>query len=241
MRYMQLLNEGGNIFKDADGQIITRAITREEVPATLNWLEKLTKVPIRDNTIGSTGKKPTSGDIDVAVDAELTKKDDLYSKLLAWAATQPGTPKDWVRKSGISVHLKTPISGDPANGFVQTDFMFYHDIDFAKWMGAYDPNTQYKNADRIILMNSIAKHLGLKMSPDTGLVTRDTGRLISKDPDEIARIFIGPHAVRDDLNTVERIMAALATDPDREAKTADARDNFAMRGLDLDAAVGSDL
>jgi len=237
VRYQQLLNEGGNIFKDDKGQVTTRSISRDEVPSTLNWLEKITKIPVRGNTIGSTGRKPTSGDIDVAVDAELTKKDDLYNKLMAWAATQSGSPKDWIRKSGISIHLKTPISGDPSNGFVQTDFMFYNDVDFAKWMGNYDPNTKFKNADRIILMNSIAKSQGLKMSPDTGLVTRETGKFITRDPDEIARIFLGPHAMASDLNTVETIMSALSHDPDMQAKTADARDNFAARGLDLDSAL----
>lgn len=236
MRFQQLLREGGNIFKDAQGATQTRSISRDEIPATLNWLERITKLPIRDNTIGSTGKKPTSGDIDVAVDAELHSKDDLVTKLSAWVTKQGDDPRDYVRKSGISVHLKTPIKGDPANGFVQTDFMFYRDPTFAKWMGSYDPNTKFKNADRIILMNSIAKAQGLKISPDTGLTTRDTGKFLTRDPDEIARIFLGHGATSDDLRTVERIMYALRGDPDKQVKIADAKDNFAARGLDLDSA-----
>lgn len=233
MRFQQLLREGGNIFKDAQGAIVTRSIALDEIPSTINWLERITKLPIRNNTIGSTGKKPTSGDIDIAVDNDLISKDDLVNKLSSWVSKQGDDPRDYIRKSGISVHLKTPIKGDAANGFVQTDFMFYKDPEFAKWMGTYDPNTKFKNADRIILMNSIAKFQGLKLSPDTGLTTRDTGKLITRDPDEIARIFIGPGATAADLNTVESIMHALRSDPDIEAKVSDARDNFATRGLDL--------
>lgn len=234
MRFQQLIREGGNIFKDAQGAIVTRSISRDEIPATLTWLERVTKLPIRGNTIGSTGKKPISGDIDIAVDAELTSKDDLVKKLSDWVSKQGHDPRDYVRKTGISVHFKTPIKGYENNGYAQTDFMFYNDPEFAKWMGSYDPNTEFKNADRIILMNSIAKAQGLKMSPDTGLVTRETGKFLTKDPDKIAQILLGNGTNKDDLSTVERIMSALKDDPDKESKTADARDNFARRGLDLD-------
>lgn len=237
MRLRQLIAEGGNIFKDKDGQITTRDIDKVDVAPTLNWLEKLTRLPIRGNTIGSVGKKPTSGDIDIAVDAELVGKDDLMAKLSQWVGKQPGQPKDWLRKSGISVHLKTPIAGDPARGYVQTDFMFYRDMEFAKWMAHYDPNTSFKNADKIILMNSIAKSHGFKLGVEDGLTVRDSGKFVTKDPAEIARMLLGPDATPTDLESVERIMAAVKSDPEWEKRTADARDNFASRGLDLDSAV----
>lgn len=237
MRLRQILKEGGNIFKDKDGQLTTTNVSRADVTPTLNWLERLTKLPIRGNTIGSVGKKDSSGDIDIAVDAELTSKDDLMASLTQWAGKQPGQPKDWVRKSGISVHLKTPIAGDPSKGYVQADFMFYRDMDFAKWMAHYDPNTGFKNADKIILMNSIAKSHGFKLGVEDGLTVRDSGRFVTKDPAEIARLLLGTDATPADLESVERIMAAVRSDPEWEKRTADARDNFAGRGLDLDSAV----
>lgn len=239
MRYQQLLIEGGNIFKDASGEPVTRRIAREEIPATLSWLEKITKLPVRSNTIGSTGKVATSGDIDVAVDAELITKEELADKLSGWAKGKGFDPRDYVRKSGVSVHLKTPIKGDPQNGYVQTDFMFYTDPEFAKWMGSYDAESKFKNVDRIILMNSIAKHLGLKMSPDIGLVSRKSGNQITRDPNEVAKILIGPTANSKDLRSVESIMKALRSDSERDEKTADARANFATRGIDLDLIAGA--
>ena len=84
-------------------------------------------------------------------------------------------------------------------------------------------------------MNSIAKAQGFKLGPETGLITRDTGKFITKDPDEIAQIFLGSNSSAADLKTVESIMRALQKDPDMAVKTADARDNFASRGLDLDS------
>jgi len=237
MRLRDILNEGGNIFKDAGGDITTVAINRNDVIPTINWLERITKLPIRNNTIGSVGKKETSGDLDIAVDAESISKEELIDRLNKWVSTQQGQPKDWIRKSGISVHLKTPIAGNPGNGYVQTDFMFYKDIPFAKWMAHYDANTKFKNADKIILMNSIAKSHGLKLGVEDGLTVRASGKFLTKDPQEIAHYLLGPAATMTDLESVEKIMRALQTQPDREQRIADARDNFASRGLDLDSAL----
>ena len=235
MRLRQIVAEGGNIFKDAAGQATTQRINLADIKPTLSWLERVTKLPIKDNTIGSVGKKPTSGDLDVAVDAESISKDDLIAQLRKWIATQDGQEKDWIRKSGISVHLKTPIKGDAKNGYVQTDFMFYRNIPLAKWFAQYDPASAYKNADRIILMNSLAKSHGMKLSPDDGLVTREGNKAITTDPVDITKYLLGPDAGLDDMTSVERIISYVkAHDPDWAARTADARDNFVSRGLDIE-------
>ena len=63
-----ILNEGGNIFKNAEGQPATQRINQADVEPTLKWLEKITGLNHVDNMLGSTGIKPTSGDLDVAVD-----------------------------------------------------------------------------------------------------------------------------------------------------------------------------
>ena len=69
------LNEGGNIFKDADGRALTQRINQTDVKPTIAWLEQLTGLELQDNTLGSTGRKPTSGDLDLAVDAnQITKE-----------------------------------------------------------------------------------------------------------------------------------------------------------------------
>ena len=52
--------------------------------------------------------------------AQKLPKEDLESKLADYVSKnhEGESSKMWIRKSGISVHFKTPIKGDPANGFV---------------------------------------------------------------------------------------------------------------------------
>ncbi len=118
------IKEGGNVFKDADGAIATTRINQTDVKPTVQWLEQLTGLPLMDNMLGSTGQKPTSGDLDLAVDPKTIGKDDLVAKLTKWAESHGFDPKEWIRKSGVSVHFKAPITGREDQGYIQTDFMF---------------------------------------------------------------------------------------------------------------------
>jgi hypothetical protein len=59
------LNEGGNIFKDASNRALTQRINQTDVKPTIAWLEQLTGMDLQDATLGSTGRKPTSGDLDL--------------------------------------------------------------------------------------------------------------------------------------------------------------------------------
>ena len=76
-----ILNEGGNIFKDPNGQIATRRINKADVAPTLAWLEQVTGLELSANTLGTTGIAPTSGDIDVAVDQAKLQKTNLLTNL----------------------------------------------------------------------------------------------------------------------------------------------------------------
>ena len=127
-----ILNEGGNVFKDPNGQIATTRINKADVAPTLDWLEKVTGLELKSNTLGTTGLAPTSGDIDVAVDQAKLSKDQLVDVLNRWAIQNKQDPKQWIKKSGVSVHFKTPIRGSAKNGYVQTDLMF-GDPDWMKW------------------------------------------------------------------------------------------------------------
>ena len=104
------LKEGGNIFKDASGRALTQRINQADVKSTIAWLEQLTGLDLQDNTLGSTGRKPTSGDLDLAVDANQITKEQLIARLTQWAESHGFKPEEWMRKSGISVHFKTPIN-----------------------------------------------------------------------------------------------------------------------------------
>ena len=234
------LNEGGNVFKDAQGQPLTQRIKQNEIPATIKWLEKLTGLDLsrqKDENgvpvkwLGSTGKKPDSGDLDLAVDSNETTKAELKGKLDAWATKNKQDPKEWTRLTGEAVHFKTPIQGDPKRGYVQTDFMFMPNMEWGTfWLGG-GAGSAYKGVFRNILMSSIAKALGLKAS-NKGIISRQTEKLVTMDPDDAAGILLGPNLKnRQNLQTVESIYKALAMDPDRDAKLADFRDYLTREGV----------
>ena len=201
------LVEGGNVFKDIEGRLLTTRIARENVVPTVQWLEQLTGLNLVDNMLGSTGRKETSGDLDLGIDETKITKDILIQQLL-----KRGVKAEDIRKSGDSVHVKTPILGDAANGFVQTDFMF-GDPEFQKF-ALNTGESNYKGVHRAILLASIAKAQGMKWSYKNGLVDRDSNEIISKNPDEIAQNLINGNAA--DLSSVESIIKKIKTLPNYE-------------------------
>jgi len=234
---MRLL-EGGNVFKDADGNPLTGRINQSDVPATVQWLETLTGLEFpRERWLGSTGRKPTSGDMDMAVDASEISKEQLAAKLTQWAVSHGEDPKAWVKKAG-EVHLRTPINGNPQNGYVQTDFMFFPNLNWGQFYYGGSEDSAYKGMNRNVLMSSIAKQLGLKVGAN-GMFSRTTNQLVDggMDPDYVAKTLLGPKATRENLKNVESIYAALARDKDRDAKLADFREYLGREGLQEPGAV----
>ena len=224
--------EGGNVFKDGDGRALTQRINQTDVKPTLAWLDlMLPGLDLQNNTLGSTGLKPTSGDLDVAVDANRVTKEQLTTRLGQWAQSHGFKPEDYVRKTGTAVHFKTPIVGNPANGYVQTDFMFLKNVPWSKFVLTAPANSEYKGVDRNVLMNSIAKSMGYKLNQIAGIADRATNQVITDDPDKVAKLLLNKSATRDDLYSVETIIQALAKDPKRDAKLADAREHFANQGV----------
>ena len=239
MKTLRTLLEGGNVFKDAEGNPLTGRINQSDVPATVAWLEQLTGIEFpRERWLGSTGKAPTSGDMDLAVDANEVSKDQLAAKLTQWIVGHKLPPAEWIKKGG-EVHLRTPIQGRPDLGYVQTDFMFFPNLDWGTFYYNQGAGSAYKGMNRAVLMSSIAKHHGLKLGAN-GVFSRTSNELLTMDPDEAARMILGPRATRDNLSTVETIFAALARDKDREAKIKDFRDYLNKEGLQQPDAVTED-
>ena len=238
------ITEGGNIFKDASNRALTQRINQTDVKSTIAWLEQLTGMDLQDATLGSTGRKPTSGDLDLAVDANKYTKEQMVAQLTQWAQLNKLKPEEYIRKSGISVHFKTPINGRPDSGYVQTDFMFLKDVPFSKFILSAPADSNYKGQDRNVLMNSIAKSMGYKLNQTAGLQDRTTNAIISNDPDAIAKLLLNKSATKEDLYSVESIIAALQTDPKKDEKLKDAREHFAregvpfMEGMELPAPTG---
>ena len=227
---MRNLLEGGNVFKDAEGQPLTQRINKLDVPDTIDWIEQVTGLNFpQDRWLGSTGRAATSGDLDLAVDINEISKEDVAARLQQWAQSNRQQPEDFVRKKG-EVHFKTPIRGNPRLGYVQTDFMFFPNLDWGTFYYAGGDNSAYKGMTRNILLSSLAKAQGLKVGAN-GVISRASNETVSRDPDWTAQALLGPGHTRDHLRNVETIYQVLAKDKNRDAKLADFRDYIAREGL----------
>ena len=226
-----ILNEGGNVFPDVS------PIKREYVPGIIKDIQKI--MPFGINIIpdiGSAGYKVESGDMDVFVDAGklaqlFNTPDEKYTKL----ALKQYIEKEGfqVALSGRNVHVRMPV---PDGTFVQLDIMVIPNAAKVAPFHQHGPSGQYDDPDfkggqLFILYSSIAKSLGLKFSPFEGkLVNRETGVVVADDKDSVAKILLNPKATAADLASVKTIMKALASDPARDAKLAQARED-AKKGL----------
>lgn len=233
------LFEGGNVFKDADKNPLTQRIKREQIPSTIAYLEKETGVdfsldkdeegvPIK--WLGTTGRKTDSGDLDLSVDAREIDKKEFAQKLIGIFG------KDSVKLSGDSVHLKTPIEGDPAKGFAQTDFMFSTNPKFQQGsMIGSGPDSPYRGEHRHILLSSIARARGMKYSPKSGLVDPETNEVVPNGDDwnVIAKQLLGQTATVKDIRSVESIINYIKKLPNYEELIAAAQETLGRSGIEL--------
>lgn len=226
------INEGGNIFKNPQGQPDTVRINRTDVEPTIQWLEKITGLELTSNKLGTTGFAPTSGDLDLAVDQNKINKEQLVAKLSGWLRSKNMNPSDYIKKSGISVHFKTPIQGNDKNGHVQTDFMFGNP-EWMKFSLSGTVGSNYKGVDRHVMLASIAKPQGYKWSFKSGLIDRGSDQIISQDPDKIAELLLGKGAEAKDLSTVETIHAKIKNRSNYDELIQDAKDSFSKTGKQL--------
>lgn len=240
---MNKIYEGGNVFKSADKQPLTRRITREEIPGTIAYLEKITGldfsmdkdeegVPIK--WLGTTGRKADSGDLDLSVDEKEIDKKALVTALLG-----AGFDKTQVKMSGDSVHLMTPILGDGANGYAQTDFMFSADTAWQQgsMLGGRE-GSQFRGEHRHIILASLARARGLKYSYKNGLVDPETNQTVDngKDFNFIAKTLLGQTATAKTLRSAESIIEFAKKLPNYEELVAAARETLGKQGIELPKA-----
>jgi hypothetical protein len=241
---MMHLYEGGNIFGDGD---IPKEYVRGVVDRVqLDLPSGIKAIP----DIGSAGYKVASGDMDLFIDAEpLMKKfnvaDDKKAKeALAQFMAAKGYP---TKISGRNVHIEVPYKTTAGTHKVQVDLMVIADAPVvAPWhqhgpRGMYD-QPGFKGAHNFMLMSSIAKYLGLKFDPFAAkLSNRETGEVVGRTRKQVAKILLGPKAKETDLDSVASMMKALASDPDREGKLAQARQDQAkgLITLENDVAPGT--
>lgn len=243
---MNNLFEGGNVFKGPDKQSLTQRIGTGDVPATIDWIEKATGLDFTAEKgedqkpvkwLGTTGRKEdvdgtfelnSSGDLDLSVNANEVDKKEFAGKLIA----QFG--KDSVKLSGDNVHLKTPIKGDPANGFVQADFMFSNNPKFQQG-SMIGGQGAYRGEHRHIVLSSIARARGMKYSPKFGIVDPGTNEPIPNGDDwnVIAKQLLGQTATVNDIKSVDAIINYIKKLPNYDELLSGARETLGKQGIEL--------
>lgn len=154
------LEEGGNMFNSAN------KIHISEVPATLQYLEKIVGLPgLAKNTLGSTGKKEFSGDVDVAIpykdESEIT---DMNQKL------RDALGPDSVRRQGKMISLLLPIQnfdpsqGEGRTGDVQADLLFTDDPKWLTFFYHSSANSKHKGMHRNIAISALTAELDRRES-----------------------------------------------------------------------------
>lgn len=237
---MMHIYEGGNIFGDGD-------IAKEYVQGVVKAVQRDMPTGIKAiPDIGSAGYKVASGDMDLFIDAGalMQKFQVADDKAAKQALEQFMQAKGYKTKiSGRNVHLEVPYTTPEGHRTVQVDLMVIADADVvAPWhqhgpRGMYD-QPDFKASHNFILMNSIAKHLGLKFDAFGGkLMRRDDNAVVGRTRDEVAKILLGQSATANDLNSVASMVAALKNDPDKDSKLAQARQDAAKGIITLPEPV----
>ena len=141
-----------------------------EIDSTLDALESVLGIDLKNNTLGSVKKKEFSGDIDVALNIKTEDIPAFVEKL-----KQVPEILDIAQSSVIMTKVKIvgydpdkTIPGKPRTGYVQVDFM-PGDPDWLKtfFHAPHEKDSKYKGVYRNILLSSIAAHLDRKDSPET--------------------------------------------------------------------------
>jgi len=145
------------------------AIHIDEIKPTLDRLEKVLGIDLKNNTLGSVGKKEFSGDIDIALDI---KPEDIpaFVEKLKSIPDVLDLAKSSVIMTKVKIanyDAKKQVEGKPRTGYVQVDFMpgdpgwlktFYH--------APHEKDSKYKGVYRNILVSVIAAHLDRKDSKE---------------------------------------------------------------------------
>ena len=158
----EILSEGGSM----PG---VGAIHIDEINPTLIPLEKELGIDLRNNTLGSVGKREFSGDIDVALKIDADKLPEFVKRLEA-SNQILGVAKSSVimTKVKIANFDENKDDGRPRTGYVQVDFM-PGDPDWLKtyYHSPNEKDSQYKGVYRNLMIASIAGEYKVENSEET--------------------------------------------------------------------------
>lgn len=149
-------------------------IAKEDILPTIADLERIVGISFTNRTLGSVGKKPTSGDIDLAIDPTIDTN-VLSSMLVAKLGNNN------VRRIGKLLTCSFPVFGRTSN--VQIDFLqgniewlklLYHSSDNSAYSGAHRNGIirailRVKNCKYVYDEHDIIEKLKYTWSPTKGL------------------------------------------------------------------------
>lgn len=221
----------GNVFKASDGTALTTKIKREEIPSTLTNLERILRgCGIEEiATIGSAGKKPESGDLDIAIGPILAMDDSerqLYKQNLK-TQLQNELGQQNVALVGDNIHLRFPISGRETEGdkdpdHVQIDLMLSQDPSNTAWLMA-GTGSGLKGVFRNLLLAFIAKIRSVKsgktytLKYPGGIQVVDASGEVVVPRTEVPQTILSQlslNAMPNDLLTFADLLSVAERDPD---------------------------
>lgn len=141
----------------------------DEIEPTLNKLERLLSIDLKNNVLGSVGKKEFSGDIDVALQIDPEKIPEFVEKLKSIPEIEEVAKSSVIMtKVKIENFDSSKQTTKPRTGYVQLDFM----PGDPGWLKTYyhsptDKESKYKGIFRNILISSIAAFLDNNPSAET--------------------------------------------------------------------------
>jgi hypothetical protein len=232
--YYDIICEGGNVFKANP----TGRINLVNIEPTIQFLSNIVGFDLSMSMLGSTGKRESSGDLDLGIDDTKMSKQQLFDKLTAWCIDNKLEPKSYIAKSGISVHFRSPIIGK-TNEYVQVDFMFVPDLEFASFAVSNNEKLPFKGVHWNIILSNLAKNVGYKWSGLNGIrtITKPEQVIENKDPEKVAKILLDDSsATKEDIFNITSILKFLFkkyNDIDKVKQLLDTSYNTILREYDL--------
>ena len=158
----EILSEGGSL----PG---VGAIHIDEINPTLIPLEKELGIDLRNNALGSVGKREFSGDIDVALKIDTDKIPEFVERLKkSKQIFEIAKSSVIMTKVKIMDFDENKDDGRPRTGYVQVDFM-PGDPDWLKtyYHSPHEKDSQYKGVYRNLMIASIAGDYKVENSEET--------------------------------------------------------------------------
>ena len=163
---IKFIKEGGAAAK----QWGVGRVNKGDIAATIKYVSKIAGIPVKDlHPLGSVGKSPTSGDIDLAVDLNKHDMSAVHDKVMQHV------DDEGVLNKGTKIgSYAIPIQGN--TGKVQVDLMFVDNVDWASF--AYysaGADSKFKGVIRTLLLIGVASAMN---EPGTDHFEYDDGELI---------------------------------------------------------------